>query len=465
MHEPAFRDPLSHTHPLLPCSADLLSALDFDETGDYLATGDRGGRIVVFERTFSDKPGAADPDLRPNGGGPPSKSNSQYRFLTEFQSHEPEFDYLKSLEIEEKINSIRWCKGSMGCKLLLSTNDKTIKLWKIYGKKIKTISKMNLEPPMREGYAVRGGAAAQPAQQPIDLNASLRLPLMTTCERVVTATPKRTYSNAHAYHINSIALNSDGESFISCDDLRINLWKFNISSSCFNIVDVKPSQMESLSQVITSADFHPQHCHTFLYSCSRGIVRLGDMRAAALCDKSMKVFEQTEDQASKSFFSEITSSISSARFSRDGRYIVTRDYLQVRVWDVNMDSKPLHIFPIHEHLRPKLCDLYEKDCIFDKFEACFNHDGKYVLSGSYQNNFHLFSTDGTLPEMVLEASQTPQRRRMLQEARGGRSAGSVPGIFSGEQIDFSRRILHTAFHPTQNLVAVGATSTLYIFRA
>ena len=32
-----------------------------------------------------------------------------YSFYTEFQSHEPEFDYLKSLEIEEKINSIRWC--------------------------------------------------------------------------------------------------------------------------------------------------------------------------------------------------------------------------------------------------------------------------------------------------------------------------------------------------------------------
>ena len=32
------------------------------------------------------------------------------RFFTEFQSHEPEFDYLKSLEIEEKINQIKWLK-------------------------------------------------------------------------------------------------------------------------------------------------------------------------------------------------------------------------------------------------------------------------------------------------------------------------------------------------------------------
>ena len=43
-----------------------------------------------------------------------------------------QFDYLKSLEIEEKINKIRWCQqGANNSKFLLSTNDKTIKLWKV----------------------------------------------------------------------------------------------------------------------------------------------------------------------------------------------------------------------------------------------------------------------------------------------------------------------------------------------
>ena len=51
--------------------------------------------------------------------------------MTEFQSHEPEFDYLKSLEIEEKINKVRWCRSSSNTRMLLSTNDKTVKLWKV----------------------------------------------------------------------------------------------------------------------------------------------------------------------------------------------------------------------------------------------------------------------------------------------------------------------------------------------
>ena len=43
----------------------------------------------------------------PDGATPPAPV--EYRYLNEFQSHEPEFDYLKSLEIEEKINTLRWC--------------------------------------------------------------------------------------------------------------------------------------------------------------------------------------------------------------------------------------------------------------------------------------------------------------------------------------------------------------------
>lgn len=50
------------------------------------------------------------------------KKGCEYKFYTEFQSHEPEFDYLKSLEIEEKINKIKWCKRQNAAHFLLSTN-------------------------------------------------------------------------------------------------------------------------------------------------------------------------------------------------------------------------------------------------------------------------------------------------------------------------------------------------------
>lgn len=108
------------------------------------------------------------------------------------------------------------------------------------------------------------------------------------------------------------------------------------------------------------------------------------------------MFEEEEDPSNKSFFSEIISSVSDVKFSRDGRYILSRDYLSLRIWDVNMEvrcgyygltgalltvnaqSRPLKTIPVHDHLRAKLCDLYENDCIFDKFECTFSGDGECV---------------------------------------------------------------------------------------
>ncbi len=33
--------------------ADVISTVEFDHTGNYLATGDKGGRVVLFERNES----------------------------------------------------------------------------------------------------------------------------------------------------------------------------------------------------------------------------------------------------------------------------------------------------------------------------------------------------------------------------------------------------------------------------
>jgi len=38
-------------HSVVCLAVDIISAIEFDKTGDHLATGDRGGRVVLFERT------------------------------------------------------------------------------------------------------------------------------------------------------------------------------------------------------------------------------------------------------------------------------------------------------------------------------------------------------------------------------------------------------------------------------
>lgn len=412
---------------------DVVSSIEFDDTGDYIAVGDRGGRIVIFERD----------EKRKKKDNNNAKKNPEYKFYTEFQSHEAEFDYLKSLEIEEKINKIRWCKRQNDAHFLLSTNDKTIKLWKVFEKKIKSVSSFNVD---RSSSRVN----------------KLKVPSIDTREAVIAATPRRVFANAHAYHINSISLNSDGETYISSDDLRINLWNIGISDQSFNIVDIKPTNMEELAEVITSAEFHPQHCNVFMYSSSKGTIKLADMRQAALCDQNAKVFEEAEDASSKSFFSEIISSISDIKFSRDGRYIVSRDYMTLKIWDMNMESKALKTIHIHDHLRSKLCDLYENDCIFDKFECSTSYDGNLLLTGSYHNTFNIYDRLSN-NEVQLEATKVASKVKKPVKMKPAKKKSKDE--LNPDNLDFSKKMLHVAWHPWEKLVAVGASNNLFLFNA
>lgn len=72
-------------------------------------------------------------------------------------------------------------------------------------------------------------------------------------------------------------------------------------------------------------------------------------------------------------------------YSMDGKYIVTRDYLSVKLWDVAMNTKPVKTVALHDYLRPMLYDLYTSDIIFDKFEVAVSPNGKSIASGSYRS--------------------------------------------------------------------------------
>ncbi len=503
--------------------ADIISTVEFDDTGEYLATGDRGGRVVLFERNEN-------------------KKNCEYRFYTEFQSHDAEFDYLKSLEIEEKINKIKWLKRSNSSKFLLSTNDKTIKLWKVFEKQIKVVQENNmidfkntvihrdvdsngvhtdssytsLSNEVSESTNV--GPAASVASQLSSFQSNsdfvssendgggnadastfnddgiirnkfdaesekqmdsyfksvsnLKLPRLTVHDTITAAQPKKIYANAHAYHINSISVNSDEETFISADDLRINLWNLAVAGQSFNIVDIKPVNMEELTEVITSAEFHPIDCNLFMYASSKGLIKLNDMRVNSLCDNHARVFEEYVDPSNHNFFTEITSSISDVKFSPNGRYIASRDYMTVKIWDINMETEPVKTINIHEQLRDRLCDTYENDAIFDKFEVQFSGNSKSVMTGSYNNNFMIYENSVT-PEcnsetesensVILQADKSAFKTKRMGSTK--RKNLSMAHKMDFDNIDFKKAILHLSWHPQENTVAIAATNNLYIFSA
>ncbi len=99
-------------------------------------------------------------------------------------------------------------------------SDKTVKLWKVSEKTKRA-----------EGFNLRDDNGIT---RPGNNITNLRIPVIRPMELMVEATPKRVFGNAHTYHINSISLNSDQETFLSADDLRINLWHTEVTDQSFS---------------------------------------------------------------------------------------------------------------------------------------------------------------------------------------------------------------------------------------
>lgn len=87
---------------------------------------------------------------------------------------------------------------------------------------------------------------------------------------------------------------------ISSDDLRVYLWNVEDKSKAFNVVDLKPVDLTDLSEVITSSQFHPISDNMFLYSISKGVVNVADLRKSSIYDYNAMIFFETASK--KNFF-------------------------------------------------------------------------------------------------------------------------------------------------------------------
>lgn len=199
---------------------DIITTVAFEKRGDYLAVGDRGGRIVIFER--DDRNTNVSSNRRDLEQRDFALRHPKFRYKTEFQSHEPEFDCLKSVEIEEKINKVRWWMTHDNLQFILSTNDKTIKLWKVKEYKVKHVKEMapplcsenmllaerSFVPGLETTSAANGyrlewiEKTPQNHLPPQDVDSEIggmENPFRSKCQKV--------YASAHSFNINSISNN------------------------------------------------------------------------------------------------------------------------------------------------------------------------------------------------------------------------------------------------------------------
>lgn len=140
------------------------------------------------------------------------------------------------------------------------------------------------------------------------------------------------------------------------------------------------------------------------------------------------------------------SSYSSLCFFNNNKYIASRDFLTVKVWDVCKTDKPIITVTLQEGIKSKLCEIFQNDCIFDKFNISISKDSNTLLTGNYNNSFHAINVNDSA-NMQYDINYKKQTicRPMLPGKQNPLG-----------KMDYSRKTIALDFSPTTNMLAVAS---------
>lgn len=110
------------------------------------------------------------------------------------------------------------------------------------------------------------------------------------------------------------------------------------------------------------------------------------------------------------------------------------------------------------------CQLTPHELVLDFVFSAFLSLRSVIMTGAYNNFFRMFDRN-TKRDVTLEASRESSKPRAILKPRrvcvGGKRRKDDISV---DSLDFTKKILHTAWHPTENIIAIAATNNLYIFQ-
>lgn len=85
---------------------------------------------------------------------------------------------------------------------------------------------------------------------------------------------------------------------------------------------------------------HPKSDSIFVYGMNRCELGLCDIRVSPNTGKVLDFGLETRSM--KNFFTDIIATVGDVNFTENGKYMISREYLNVKIWDMTNTKKPLH---------------------------------------------------------------------------------------------------------------------------
>lgn len=402
----------------------LVTSCKFSNNGDYQIITDKGGRIIIFKKK----------DRRSNG--PP-----KLEYYYEYAGHEKDFDNKMSFEYSEEIKSLSIFPISDYNKVdIITASYRNIHIDRVYQKHTKVYDK--------------------PDKKNVDI------PRLKHTKNEIKHKTLLNFNRIHTSEINSVSLsNLNVENFISSDESKLFLWDINQSKEVFNIINLEESKDED-NEKITTSSFSPYHASLFAYGTNKGNLRYCDLRVSSKHDSFVTNYRDENSNLSKTIFANQLLSVHDINFKLSNEYLMaTRHYLSVNLWDQRKNSEPLFKFLLYEPIINKLSYLYQNDYFKDKFSICNDPEGKFILTGGYNNMFHVLDVEQKLNSQIV-LDDTNEKSLNTNIIRKVNSKGSC--FYKKDEpelnnINFDKKITSVALSPVENFAMLACLNCIYTY--
>lgn len=149
---------------------------------------------------------------------------------------------------------------------------------------------------------------------------------------------QKAFPSFHLNPIKQISQSFNEQYLLSADESQMFLWDVELSERPYLLCD-RTGKIED--ETINCCQMHPKHDSIFLYGMSKGVLNIGDLRTSSNAEKNGISFRSISGRQTNLLL-DLISNISSASFTKNSKYIVSRDYLTVKIWDVCNPKKPLN---------------------------------------------------------------------------------------------------------------------------
>jgi serine/threonine-protein phosphatase 2A regulatory subunit B len=440
----------------------VISEIKMTNNGNYVVVGDKGGRIILFKKQNYDSP----------------KKHAKLQYFYEFSAYDKDFDVHKSTEYSETVRAMCVLPMQYNDKIdILSCGYRSIKLHRVYNSKTKSFTEKGgagKEKLENTGNKITNGKNGQHNH-----THELKVPKLRSIKSEIKSKCKKNILLMNSNEINSLSYNKFfTNQFICSDENKVLLWDLNHTNDTFCLIDLEEKYSENTSEdyqeKITKSvicEFDP---HMISFGTNCGNIRLCDTRTNSDCVKYATNFideflniTNSSFNLTKTVFSSQIMSVHDLNFNLNSENLfASRHYLSVNIWDRRNNKVPVNRFLVYEPIINKLSYLYLNNYIMtDKFSLSADKSGKFIMTGGYNNMFHIFDVDQRLNTQITldSTNEKIMNTNIIRKINSKGSCYYKKDDPAYENINYNNKITKLCYSPVENYIVMSVQNCMFTY--